>query len=145
MNIDTLTLLYIFYFIAIVFYLIAIFLEASFVIPLQFKETGVKNGLKTLRRQLLSKGILSLIVGITSVLALTTRFFGLPVEWNRIIIVIVVVINAIGVVGKAFLDYRIYHQEYSSSSKTKHARIERLEKKEVKREKEAKEDSSKLS
>lgn len=139
MNIDTLTLLYIFYFIAIVFYLIAIFLEASFVIPLQFKETGVKNGLKVLRRQLLSKGILSLIVGITSVLALTTRFFGLPADWNRIVIIVVVVINAIGVIGKAFLDYQIYHQEYSPINKKRHMLIAKIEKKE------AKKGSSKLS
>lgn len=131
---DSLTFLYIGYFISIGLYVATILLEASLVIPLQFKEAGVKNGLKVLREQLLMKGVVSLVVALTSVMALTSRYF-LDGEINRYVIVIAIVVNALGIFAKAFLDYRIYHQEYTEVNKQFHARVAEMEAKEKKNKK----------
>lgn len=46
-----------------------------FVVPLQIEKAGVKNGLSVLRKKLLAKGILSVLMSITTVLVLSSRFF----------------------------------------------------------------------
>lgn len=125
--IDSLTFLYIGYFVAIFLYIATFVLETSTVLPLQFRQAGVKNGLKKLRDQLLAKGMMTDLVAITSIIALTSRYF-IDGELNRIVIVIVILTNAFGTFYKSYLDNRIYNQEYTEDNILRHEKIDKFEK-----------------
>lgn len=116
---------HVFYF-AVMLHIVAAILTLAFIIPLQVKEVGVKNGLRKLRKQLLIKGVLSFIVILAAIFALTGRYF-LPDGALRSAVIIFVLAHAIGIVGKSYLDYLIYHQQYTPKSKEMHEKIESVE------------------
>jgi hypothetical protein len=127
LNDSSLTFLYIVFFIAILEYVIAEFITAAFVIPLQYEQSKVKNGLRILRKQMLIKGVLAFIVILASIMALTLRFFPFEEHVIRYIIVTMIAIHASGTLGKSYIDYRIYHQQYSEASKRLHEKFEKEE------------------
>ena len=100
----------------------------AFVIPLQLKQVEVKNGLIKLRKQMLTKGVLSIIVIIATIAVLATVLIAPDIDILAYFIAGLVLIQAIGILGKSFIDYKIYHQQYSQVSKDMHERIEVLEK-----------------
>jgi hypothetical protein len=102
--------------------------NTAYIIPLQFKQAGVKNGLIKLRKQLRSYGILMDVVSLTSIVALTARFF-ISGTVYRYIIVTVVFLNALSALWKSLIFKAIYHQNYSPESIKLHAKIAKLEKK----------------
>lgn len=120
--------LYVTFFISICLHVAAGIIVAAFIIPLQFKEIRVKNGLVRLRKQMLTKGVLSLVVVVASVLALTSRYFIPDPNISRYIITTMILTHAIGTLAKSYIEYQIYHQQYSLESRQMHERIDKLEK-----------------
>lgn len=116
------------FWLAIILHVLAGIVTVAFVLPLQVKEVGVKNGLRKLRVQLLMKGFLALVVIIVSLFALVSRWVLHDGEVLRFAIVLFVLTHAFGVLGKSIIDYLIYHQQYSPQSKKIHADMEALEK-----------------
>ena len=125
---NSLSFLYIVFFIAIILHVVAGVIITMFVIPLQLKEAEVKNGLRLLRKQMLLKGFLSLTVIVVSVLALTLRYIVPDPIVSRYLIVALILAHAIGMLAKAIIDHKIYHAQYSQESLDMHLRIEKLEK-----------------
>lgn len=120
---------------AIILHVLAGIVTVAFVIPLQIKQAGVKNGLRKLRLQLLTKGFLALAIIIVSIFSLTARWVLDDGATLRFAIVVFVMTHAVGVFGKAIIDYLIYHQQYSQKSKDMHTRIDKLEQGDIAREK----------
>lgn len=119
----------IFYAISIIVIFIAGAIVASTVIPLQWKEAEVKNGLRTLRKQMLAKGLLTLTIVTAALIALTIRYFITDLDLARIIISGLVICFALSLLGKALIDYKIYHQSYTPENKKLHEKFEVLEEK----------------
>lgn len=104
---------------SIVVRLLSIILLLFFCIPLQIREVTVKNGLKILRIQLLSFGILLLFVNIITLLLLldvTNQPAHLPNSWLQ-------VVNALAFLGISFIANRIYNSQYTDISKEIHRQI----------------------
>src|ERR671926_256450 len=72
---ESLIVLYTVYFISVAVHFLALFIHGGYVIPLQIKEAGVKNGLRTLRVSMLIAGMIMLGLNIVSIVVLTSRFF----------------------------------------------------------------------
>lgn len=129
---NSLEFLYAIYIFTIGLHLFAGVIVAAFVIPLQTKQAGVKNGLIKLRQQMLIKGLLAFVVITASVIVLSARFFVDDSEALRYAIVTLVLIHGLGVLGKSIIDYQIYHTQYSADSVEKHAQIAKREAKKSK-------------
>lgn len=113
--------------IAILIHIVSAVIAFYYIIPLQAQQVGVKNGLIKLRKQMLRKGILSLIVIIASIFILALRVN--PFNWDTpYIITSLIFIHGLGIFGKTIIDYQIYHSQYSPESKDLHKRIDKLEK-----------------
>lgn len=124
----SLIFLYSIFFISIIVYAIAGLIQVALVIPLQYKESKVDNGLKVLREQMLMKGKISFGVIVLSIFALTVRFFILDTNILRYIITTMIFSHALCLFSLSYLDYRIYHQQYSDENKRIHTLIEQEEK-----------------
>ena len=124
---QSLIFLYVVFFLSIALYIAGGFITSAFVIPLQYEQSKVKNGLVVLRKYMLKKGVLSLVVIIFSILALTLRFLPLEEHMYRYIIVTIIFVHALGTCSKSVVDYRIYHQQYSEDSKKLHELFENHE------------------
>lgn len=127
LNDPSLIFLYIVFFISILLYVIAGFITAAFVIPLQYEQSKVKNGLRGLRKQMLLKGLFALTVILASIIALTLRFFPFDENILRYIIVTMIAIHAGGTLGKSIIDFKIYHTQYSDENKKLHEKFEKEE------------------
>lgn len=117
----------IFYGLSIVAIVMAGIITISFVIPLQLKEAGVKNGLSTLRKQMLAKGFLHILIVIVAFLTLTMRHIIADLDVARVMISMLVLFFSLGLLGKSFIDSRIYRQQYTPESKRFHEEIARKE------------------
>ena len=124
---ESLNFLYTVFFISIILHIAAGIITAAFVIPLQLQQVGVKNGLAKLRKQMVVKGFLSLVVIMSSILALTLRYVIHDIDILRYIIVTLILIHSLGALGKSYIDYEIYHQQYTEENKEIHEKIEREE------------------
>lgn len=120
---DSLTFLYTFFFLSIILHLLSAFITAGFVIPLQLKQAGVKNGLAKLRKQMVFLGFADLGTSIVSILALTMRFFISDPDLLRYLITTSIFAHSFGFFLRAYTFYRIYHQEYSEENKKIHEEI----------------------
>lgn len=95
--------------------LVTIATIVSFVLPLQIKQLGVKNGLKLLRTQLLGLGITLLIttsVAFYFLLTISLRVY----ESGTVISTpsqLLILTFAIGKVAIAYFCFKIYHQQYT--------------------------------
>lgn len=114
------------YLLSIILYLSAAITALFFLIPLQFKEMLIKNGLIPLRIQMLRKGVLSFIVAMSGVVALTTRFY-IDGELSRIIALIFVLVNSLGIFLIVLIGARIYRYHYSDESIEYHNEMDKLE------------------
>jgi hypothetical protein len=109
-----------------------------FIIPLQIKQAGVKNGLIRLRKQLLARESINLGIIAISIIVLATRFSGMNIDFIRVTLGVMIFIQALGMMFKAFIDFKIYRQQYSPANILVHEKIAVLEKARVKREEKAK-------
>src|SRR5579872_4999923 len=102
--------------IAVLLRMISCLLLLFFCIPLQIKEAGVKNGLRLLRIQLLSFGV---ILFLTNLFSLTLLWLGWGTP-QRPINALLQVVNAIAFLLLAVIGHLMYHQQYSEESKSFH-------------------------
>lgn len=128
----SLIFLYILFGAAILMHIVAGILTSAFVLPLQYKEAQVKNGLGALRIQLLKRGVLGLTVIVVSIISLTLRFVVHDIEVLRYVISFMIFLHGFGTLGKSIIDLKIYHQNYSPEQKRNHEILEQIEKGELK-------------
>lgn len=95
--------------IAIIIRIITAVIFLLFVIPLQIKESKVKNGLSMLRRQMLISGVAVLSSNFVSLYFL---FIQIPKGGYSIPSQFLQVINAATFLLIAVVGYKIYHQQY---------------------------------
>lgn len=124
---NSLSFLYVVFFVSVILHVFAGILTATFIMPLQAKQAGVKNGLAKLRKQMLFKGFLNLTIIIASIFALTLRFVITDVATLRYMLTTMIALHAIGTTAKAIIDFQIYHQQYSPENKEMHEKIEKME------------------
>lgn len=98
-----------------------------FVIPLQTREAGVKNGLRTLRKQLLVSGITIFIINTFGLLIYIMRMI-VDDGMFRFLTNSLAIVNSLGFATMAFIKYQIYHQNYTPEQKKKHEIISEIEK-----------------
>lgn len=110
----------------------AIWITLKYVIPLQIKEINVKNGLRSLRKQMLLIGISLTFLNILSIIFIIFRLF-LDRENYMLLSGGLSIVNGIGFLFMAYILYKIYHQQYTPEQKEHHDKVEKLEIKEQKR------------
>lgn len=95
---------------------------AVFVIPLQIKESAVRNGLVKLRRQLLSFGIVLFLTNVV------TTFFLISILHTEakqpLVNASLQLFNAVAFLIMSTIGFFIYHSQYSDESKDFHAQKE---------------------
>lgn len=126
---NSLNFLYIVFFISIIMLTIAGFVAAAFVIPLQVKEAGVRNGLAKLRKQLLLKGFLTFGIITVAIIVLSLRYIIHDTNILRYIITSLIFLYSFFFLVQVYVDYMIYTQQYTEESKKLHDKIDKLEKK----------------
>lgn len=109
---NSLTFLYIGYFLTILIYVAVVLISTFSVIPMQKREAQVKDFLHPLRKQFYFKGQLTRLVAITSILALTSRYFVTNMELLRYVIVIMIFSTALEVLIKLLIERRMYKQRF---------------------------------
>lgn len=112
--------------ISLVVRLIAGFTFLLFIIPLQVKEAGVKNGLRKLRIQLLISGILLFLLNTIGMILLPARYTLSPDQF-RVISETLAIFNSFAFLIVAWIKYQIYHTQYSPDSKSMHEKFEHSE------------------
>lgn len=115
--------------IAIVIRLFSCVILLFFMIPLQYKELRVKNGLRKLRIQLLSIGILLLCINIVRITSLIITF--LTRSTPDPLAGLLQIINGIFFVIVSLIGLSMYTSQYSEENIEHHQKIEDLEKKEA--------------
>jgi hypothetical protein len=112
------------YYIAILIRIIAALLIIFQIIPLQFKEAQVKNGLGRLRKQLL---IVGFTLFLTNLLAIT--LIHITKDSTSDLPTLIQIINAFALLILAYILYLIYHEQYTPESKKIHKQIDKAQKK----------------
>lgn len=101
-----------------------------FLIPLFFKEARVKNGLRTLRFELLFTGTIIFCVNTFGLLIIVFRSIG----WDTTIIThLVTYFNSVALLAYAIAKYVIYTQKYTPENKKLHEKFEKMERAEHKK------------
>lgn len=121
------TFLYVVFSLSIFVLIVAAVVAGAFVIPLQMKEAGVKNGLNKLRKQLLLKGFLDFGMIIIAVSTLLMRYVIHDQEVLRYLTVTLVFFFSISFLGHVLIDFLTYRQNYTPENKKIHAQIEEIE------------------
>lgn len=104
--------------------LLTAFIFLKFIIPLQFKETKVKNGLRKLRYQLLITGIILFHINTIGLIIIIIRFLKIDVTTAS---TVVTYFNTFGFLFIALVEYQIYHRRYTPKQKELHAKFEEME------------------
>lgn len=124
----SLKFLTVFFFLSVLIYIADFFFALFFVLPLLIKEAAVKNGLVTLRKQMLAEISLYMLVALLWVIILLSRFIFGASETSRYLIVSMIFIASIASSFKILIYRKIYHQTFSEEQKRLHEIIESLEK-----------------
>lgn len=111
--------------ISIILRIISSIIMLFFFIPLQVKEVLVKNGLRRLRIQLLSVGIIVLASNILTAYILIDLLTSYSKQ--RFDDVLAQLLNAIAYLALSIIYYRMYKAQYSPESKRLHEKIGKLE------------------
>lgn len=91
-----------------------------------YKEVGVRNGLITLRKQLLVTAAILFFINTAGMTLLVVRPFATP-EMFRVYTDILALVNSGGFFLVAYLLYKIYTQSYTIEQKKLHGQIESME------------------
>lgn len=121
----------------VVFRLITAVIFAIFLLPLFFKEAGVRNGLRPLRIEMLLAGIIIFFINSIGLLIIVFRYGGFDVTRLS---EYVTYFNSIGFLTYALIKWRIYTQNYTPENKSLHEEIHKLEIELVKKRKKDKQD-----
>ena len=122
------SLIYALFYLSILLHTASFVINLFFIIPLQVKQSRVKNGLIGLRKQMLFWGISFQVLTTASILALTMRFFISDPIWLRSIVNVIIFIHATSMIMKAILLYKIYHTQFSPENVSLHAKHAKDEK-----------------
>lgn len=133
---NSLTFLYVVYFISVAIHAFTLFFALAFVIPLQVREARVRNGLVKLRKLMLTGGIIIISLSMISILALTSRYY-LDGVIVRYVTVALILLHSLGFLSFTLIQRAIYKSQYSERQKDLHEKIAKLETVENKAEKEA--------
>lgn len=109
--------------------LLGFLLMLFYCIPLQVREVRVKNGLRTLRWQMLLTGFIILFINGTSIwLLLDVIHSNAPQPPVNSFLQIIngVAFLVIGIIGTV-----IYHTQYSEENKKRHEQIDKMERSEA--------------
>lgn len=106
--------------IEIFFHIISLIEVFFFILPLQIKEAGVKNGLAKLRIQLLIFGITMIATNIFSMLIVYIEF-----GEADIMRAFLQFLNAIGYVVFSTIGVLIYNQQYTDENKILHEKLDK--------------------
>lgn len=134
---NSLQFLFTVYIICIVLSCITVVSTLIFVIPLQVKQAGVKNGLSSLRHKLLANGFLLVFISLLEIIILSSRFFleGDAVRYTNTILILVFTV-ALSI--KSLIWSSILHTQFTEDQIKLHHKIwaeeQRLKKNIVKRE-----------
>lgn len=120
--------IHIIYILVIFTHVVSALITLAFIIPLQFRQSQVKNGLVRLRKQMLAQGVLSFTIALVSFVALFLRVIPYDHQLINFAITMFVATHALGLLGKSMIDYDIYHHQYSEISKEMHEKMHILEK-----------------
>lgn len=108
------------YLISVLALIIGCFIVLKFVVPLQIKQAGVKNGLKHLRRLLLIQGFTHLITGLIASYYLGRGAYRILTDGVTISVGNAVILGAFcfGYLVLAISAYKIYHLKYIEEQKS---------------------------
>lgn len=130
---NSLKFLYIAYFLSIFMNIASAVIMGAVVIPLQYKEAGVQNGLHKLRRWMLIMGFTMFVVLVASILALSGRFiFGVGDD-ARYVVSTMIIIHSIGFLVIALIHRGIYKGMFTPRQKKLHRQVAKMEKSESKK------------
>lgn len=101
-----------------------------FLIPLFVKEAKVRNGLKTLRLELLLTGLIIFIINISGLFIILFEYLNYDL---KIITELVTYSNSIGFLTYAILKLKSYTQRYTPENKALHVKFEKIENRELKK------------
>jgi len=99
-----------------------------FCIPLQIKELRVVNGLRVLRVQLLSFGIILFLVNAITIYFLVDIL--LHTHSQSTLNIWLQLVNAFAFNAMSFVGHRMYTTQYNDESIERHIKVEKLEKEE---------------
>lgn len=115
---NSMTFLYVVYLASIGIHVIALLITLVFVLPLQIKEAKVKDGLLSLRKQLLFMGINIIFLSVVTIVVLSYRLFlTLPMDIMRYLVTSLVLLHALGFLMFSINAYKIYHNQYENEGK----------------------------
>lgn len=126
MTISSLDYLYSGYMIAVIIHILSMVIHTYSVLRLQFKEAGVKNGLRSLRIRMLVWGITLELISLITIFVLVSRFF-FSGDSARYSIVTLILIHAVGTLSNAVNWRHIYREQFSEESKALHREMQRIE------------------
>jgi len=89
------------------------------IIPLQFKEAQVKNGLGKLRKQLLIVGFTLLFTNLLAMILIHTAR-----NTTEGMSIVIQIINAFALLILSFILYLIYHEQYAPEAKEIRRQVE---------------------
>lgn len=119
---DSLQFLFSVYIVCIIISCATLVNTLFFVIPLQVKKAGVKNGLSSLRHKQLAKGVLSLFMSICTVVILSSRFF-INGELIRVLNTLLVLLFTVCWFIKSLIEASIYHTQFTEDQIELHHKI----------------------
>lgn len=120
--IDSLQFLFGVYLLCIVISTATLMVTLFFVVPLQMKKAGVRNGLSSLRKKQLAKGLLSLAMSIITVFILSSRFF-MTGESVRYLNTALIFFFTLFWFIRELVESSIYHTQFTDDQIILHRRI----------------------
>lgn len=114
------TILYIAYAVSALMLCFTVAIILFQVIPLQWREMKVRNGLAVLRKQLLSKGILDLTTALAAIVALGIRYLVDGIDARRYVVAFLLLTLSAGFLIRSILDRQIYRSNYTAKNKKLH-------------------------
>lgn len=120
--INSLQFLFGVYLLCIVISTATLMVTLFFVVPLQIKKATVQNGLSSLRKKLLAKGVLSLFMSIITVFILSSRFF-LDGEIVRYLNTALILFFSLFWFIREIIESSIYHTQFTDDQIELHHKI----------------------
>lgn len=104
--------------------IVTAFVFLIFILPLLFKESRVKNGLRVLRVEMLMSGSIIFFINTIGLIVIVFRIGNIP---TQAITNFVTYFNTFGFLLYAILQLRIYTQKYTPDQKKLHEKFYKME------------------
>lgn len=102
-----------------------------FIVPLQYKESKVKNGLIVLRKILLTLGVIFDINNLALASVVITHFFFR--EYTALVLMLALIVKSFLNFVFSVLGYKMYHTQYTDKNKRLHEKIEAQEERDARK------------